>query len=169
MWSERSDATGVPPQVRDNRWKEDDRDTNNGRCKHYRDCRLGDGPDHTGAAAPGTLHCARQTWSHGLVSVCQRTHACARVLVLAFGVCVRASVSEGSHPAPPRSPSCPTPIPLRWFSIALPLRPEACAHARSDGLTRQAGPASQARKCACCRSAPLAPLSCIRATVCVRV
>lgn len=37
----------MPPQVRDHRWKEDDRDTNNGRCKYHRDCRLGDGPQHT--------------------------------------------------------------------------------------------------------------------------
>lgn len=39
---------GVPPQVRNNRWQEDDRDTNQGRCKYNRDCRLGHGPDHTG-------------------------------------------------------------------------------------------------------------------------
>lgn len=38
---------GVHPQVRDFRHHEDDRDTNNGRCKFVRDCRLHDGPDHT--------------------------------------------------------------------------------------------------------------------------
>ena len=45
-------GTGVPPQVRNNRWKDDDRDTNQGRCKYNRDCRLGDGPDHTGSLNP---------------------------------------------------------------------------------------------------------------------
>ena len=38
---------GLPAGVRNNRWKEDDRDTNNGRCKYNHDCCLGDGPAHT--------------------------------------------------------------------------------------------------------------------------
>ena len=41
-------GAGVHPDRRDFRHHEDDRDTNNGRCKYVRDCRHGDGPDHTG-------------------------------------------------------------------------------------------------------------------------
>lgn len=38
---------GIPPRAGGNRWKEDDRDTGNGRCKHNRDCRFGDHQQHT--------------------------------------------------------------------------------------------------------------------------
>jgi len=41
-----------PPEARNNRWKIDDRDTGMGRCKLNRDCRQGDGPEHTDPKMP---------------------------------------------------------------------------------------------------------------------